>query len=312
MFGGGGMSAERVPSTLAAPSLVLNKVMRRLSMLPAIPDEVAIRLMYRSAFHKAVDLTNPVTFNEKLQWLKLHDRNPLYTELVDKLAVKDWVADRIGSDRVVPTLGVWERFEDIDLEKLPKRFVLKCTHDSGSAVICRDSRSFDKDAARAKLSRALRRDYSNIGREWPYRNVPRRIICEPYIEGLASGDLPDYKFFCFDGEPKIMFVATGRQTMPEPYFDFFDMNFRRLDIKNGHPNSPVERFEKPAEFELMKMFAATLSSGIPFVRVDFYDAGGKAMLGEMTFYHHCGLVPFEPACWDERLGSWLKLPEARS
>ena len=187
--------------------------------------------------------------------------------------------------------------------------MLKCAHDSGSVVLCKDAQSFDERAAGRRLSRALDRDYSAIGREWPYHDVPRRIICEPYIEGLAKGDLPDYKFFCFGGEPRIMFVATGRQTMAEPYFDFFDMDFHRLEIRNGHPNSPVKRFHKPGEFGLMKEYAARLSSGIPFVRVDFYDVGGKAMFGEMTFYHHCGFVPFEPESWNETLGSWIELPE---
>ena len=306
------MKTSRILHGLTYQTTLQDKIARRLAALPILPDEIAVKLLYGSVFHRTLDLGNPRTFNEKLQWLKLYDHNPVYTKLVDKHAVKEWAASKMGSDRVVPTVGVWESFDDIDFAALPDSFVLKCTHDSGSTVICRDARAFDRGAARKKLTRALRRNFFYAGREWPYRDVPPHIICEPYIEDFASGELPDYKFLCFDGEPRIMYVATCRQTMPEPYFDFFDMDFKRLDIRNGHPNSPSDRFAKPVEFELMKEFAAELSSGMPHVRVDFYEVGGRAVFGEMTFYHNCGLLPFEPFEWDERLGSWLTLPERRS
>lgn len=305
------MNVNQIARNLSTPWLLPRKVIGRMASLPIISDEAALKIQFRAVFGRQLNLDNPVTFNEKLQWLKLYDRNPLYTTLVDKAAMKDWAAARIGKDRLIPTLGIWEHFDDINFDNLPKRFVLKCTHDSGSVVICTDRDSFDIKAARKKLTRALRRDYSRLGREWPYKNVPRRIICEPFIGNLGNGDLPDYKFFCFNGEPKIMFVATGRQSMPEPYFDYFDMEFRRLGIRNEHPNSPVSNFDKPIEFELMKEFAATLSKGIPFVRVDFYDSCGKARLGELTFSHWSGLSSFDPEVWDERLGSWIILPRTR-
>lgn len=306
-MGGRHMSASIREMTSSNLIIMVCKAIRRLAASPILSDETAIKLMYRATFHKSLDLDNPITFNEKLQWMKLYDRNPLYTTLVDKAALKKWAAKKIGDDRVLPTLGVWHQFEDINFDSLPNQFVLKCTHDSGSVVICKNSTQFDKRKARRRLTRALRRDYYLLGREWPYKNVPRRIICEPYVESLANGDLPDYKFFCFDGTPKIMYVATGRQLRSEPYFDFFDMDFNRLDIRNGHPNSPLSKFDKPYEFETMKQFASILSQGIPFVRVDFYEVDGKAVLGEMTFFHDCGFEPFDPSSWDEKLGSWLNL-----
>lgn len=258
-----------------------------------------------------LDLDNPRTFNEKLQWLKLNDHNPLYTKLVDKYAVKDYVASVIGKEYIIPTLGVWEEPEDIEWDKLPERFVLKTTHGGGSSgvVICKNKDSFDKKTAISKLQQSMKQDIYRTLREWPYKNVPHRVISEQYIEiGPNNNDLPDYKFFCFDGEVKGLFVATDRQTQGvDVKFDFFDADFNHLPLRQGHDQAEVTPV-KPANFELMKDLASKLSKGIPQVRVDFYDLGYCVLFGEMTFFHFSGSMPFEPEEWDYRFGEWIKLP----
>lgn len=271
-------------------------------------DALHIRKSWYTNMPYPLNLRSPQTYSEKLQWLKLHDRNPLYTTLVDKYAVKKYVADMIGEQYIIPTLGVWDSFEQIDFGALPERFVLKCTHDSGGLVICRDKASLDMAASRAKIERSLRTDYYIVSREWPYRDVPRRIIAEPYMEDHTTGELRDYKFFCFDGRVKWLFIATGRASNPEPFFDFFDADFNRLDMRQGHPNAPVPP-QKPQNFELMKQLASTLSRGLPHVRADFYEVDGQVYFGELTFYHHAGWIPFDPPGWDLTFGREIRLPE---
>lgn len=255
----------------------------------------------------ALNLNNPQTFNEKLQWLKLYDRQPEYTMMVDKAEVKKWVAEKIGNEYVIPTIAVWDKVEDIDWGVLPHQFVLKCTHDSGGIVICKDKAKLDKKTAIKKMSRGLKRHYFIENREWPYKNVPHRIIAEEYKED-ESGNLNDYKWFCFDGEPKAMFIATDRFTPGvETKFDFYDMNFNHLPFTNGHPNTDI-KIKKPKGFEEMKRLAAILSKGIPHVRVDFYDINGRIYFGELTFFHWSGMKPFEPKEWDFTFGKWIQIP----
>ncbi|WP_417350350.1 ATP-grasp fold amidoligase family protein [Gordonibacter pamelaeae] len=275
-----------------------------------LPDRAFIQLYYFARFRRFCDFDDPKTFNEKLQWLKLNDRNPLYITLVDKCEVKAWVAERIGSEHVVPTLGVWDSFDEIDFEALPERFVLKCTHDSEGVVVVSDRAQFGLEAAKAKIEAALKCNFYYIGREWPYLNVKPRIIAEEYMEDLRHGELRDYKFFCFDGEPKVMFVASGRGA-GQTKFDYFDTHFNRFDIKQHYPNSEGE-IERPETFGRMMDAARTLSRGIPHVRIDFYEVDGKMYFGECTFYHFSGFMPFEPDEWDEVFGSWLFLPADKS
>lgn len=273
-----------------------------------LSDEEYIALRFKRSFKRKLNLNNPTTFNEKLQWLKLFDRRPEYTVMVDKHAVKQYVSEIIGNEHIIPTLGVWDKFDDIDFDTLPDQFVLKCTHDSGGLVICRDKTKFDKQKAKKKLTKSLENDFYLRCREWPYKNVPRKIIAEEYIEDTKTKELRDYKFFCFDGEPKALFVATDRQSKgKEVKFDFFDMNYDHLDVRNGHQNAKTLP-ERPRQFELMKELAQKLSAGIPFVRADFYEANGKVYFGELTFFHFSGFVPFSPQKWDYILGDWLKLP----
>lgn len=274
----------------------------------ALPDEAYLKLMYRIKLGKRLSLEQPRTFNEKLQWLKLYDRDPEYTRMVDKEEAKRYAAARIGEEHMIPTLGVWDRFEDIDLESLPARFVLKCTHDSGSVVLCRDKSELDVEAAKKKLERALRSNYYWRGREWPYRDVKPRILAEQYMSDGSGGGLKDYKLFCFDGVARVMLVASDRQAPgEETKFDFFDMDFHHLPFTNGHPNAPHE-IGRPRSFEEMKELAGKLADGIPQVRVDLYEVDGRVYFGELTFFHWSGMVPFEPGEWDGKLGEWIELP----
>lgn len=272
-------------------------------------DEKYLKRKYKAYIGKELDLENPQTFNEKLQWLKLYDRKPIYTTMVDKYAVKQYVAEQIGEEYIIPTLGVWDRFDDIDFDALPDQFVLKCTHDSGGLVICRDKSKLDKVAAKAKIEKFLKREYFWRQREWPYKNVKPRIIAEQYMEDSKTAELRDYKFFCFNGAVKALFVATERQKAGEEVkFDFFDPDFNRLPFRQGHPNAKTTP-EKPVRLEEMKRLAEALSKGIPHVRVDFYEVDGRVYFGELTFSHFAGLVAFEPEEWDYTFGSWIQLPE---
>ena len=254
-----------------------------------------------------LNLKNPQTYNEKLQWLKLHDRNPLYTTLVDKYAVKKYVADKIGEEYIIPTIGVWDKVEQIDWGALPDRFVIKCTHDSGGLVICKDKAKLNIQEASNKLNYFLKRNYYKENREWPYKNVPHRLIAEEFKEDSKTKELRDYKFFCFDGTPKALFIATNRmKSDEETTFDFFDMDYVHMPFTNGHPNAKIAP-SKPVCFDKMKSLAAELSKGIPHVRVDFYEVDEQVYFGEMTFYHWSGFVPFNPLSWDKTFGDWINI-----
>ena len=270
-----------------------------------LPDSVYIQLYYFGAFRRFCNLKNPQTYNEKLNWLKLHDRNPLYTDLVDKYEVKRFVAKSIGNEFVIPTLGVWERFDEIDFDKLPNQFVLKCTHDSEGLAIVKDKSMFDRHTAKNKIETALKYDFFYIGREWPYKNVKPRIIAEKYMEDHIDGELRDYKFFCFAGEPKAMFIASDR-SKGETKFDYYDLDFNHLDIQQHYPNAGIVR--KPVNFDKMIELSKVLSKGFPHVRVDFYEVDGMVYFGELTFYHDSGFVLFEPEEWNYKFGEMIKLP----
>ena len=273
-----------------------------------LPDRVYIQLYYFGAFHRICNLRNPQTYNEKLNWLKLYDRNPLYTKLVDKYEVKDYVSKAIGSEYVIPTLAVvgGGNFGQIDFESLPNQFVIKCTHDSEGLAIVKDKSKFDKEEAKRKIEKALKYNFYYIGREWPYKNVEPRIIVEPYLEDHTDGELRDYKFFCFNGEPKAMFIASDR-SKGETKFDYYDLEFNHLDIIQHYPNAGNVR--KPVNFDKMIELSKVLSKGFPHVRVDFYEVDGQVYFGELTFYHFSGFQPFIPEKWDKIFGDWLRLPK---
>lgn len=277
---------------------------------PLFGDEQYLKLLFKYHMGHKLDLTDPKTYSEKLQWLKLYDRNPLYTRLVDKHEVKSYVTERVGAQYVIPELGVWDSVEDIEWDILPQSFVLKTTHGGGNSgvVVCKDKNKLDKELTMKKLYRSMRQDLYKDSREWPYKNIPKRILAEEYVEDAATQELRDYKFFCFDGDVKFLFVGSERQKPGEDVkFDFFDKDYNHLVLRQGHPNSKVLP-EKPSCFEEMKEIASKLSQGIPHVRVDLYEANGHVYFGEMTFYHFGGIVPFEPTKWDEEFGAMIKLP----
>lgn len=288
----------------------MNQTVKELGkkIVSLIPSKMWLSYRFKRKFGYKLDWKNPKTYSEKLQWLKVYDKNPLYTTLVDKYEVKKYIADIIGEEYIIPTLGVWDRFEDIDFDSLPDRFVLKCTHDSGGLAIVKDKATFDKDKARKQFKIALARNPYSTNREWPYKNVKPRIIAEQYMENEATHDLRDYKFFSFDGVTRAMFIATERGSeTEETKFDFFDMDYNHLDFRNGHPNADVLP-EKPQCFDEMHALADKLSQGLPQVRVDFYEVNGRVYFGEMTFFHWSGMKPFEPAEWDRTFGDWITLP----
>lgn len=271
-----------------------------------MPAKWFLRIIYKAYMGKELNLKDPKTFNEKLNWLKLYDRKPVYTTLVDKLAVKDYVAKKIGSEYIIPTLKVYDSAEQIILEELPEQFVLKCNHDSGSFVICKDKETFNLDAAKQKLTACLNQNFYLLAREWPYKNVPRKIIAEQYLKDDLGEVLIDYKWFCFGGVPKIMYI--GRDKGDHPTTDFFDMEFNHLPIRILDPPSEVCP-SKPVLFDEMKNLAAILSKDIPHVRVDFYVINNHIYFGEFTFFHLGGFSNFNDEKWNDLLGSWINLEQ---
>lgn len=290
--------------------LYFSRPLERYGFFDKWSDENWLKARYWLRFGKKLNLDCPQTFNEKLQWLKLNYRRPEFTTMVDKYEVKEYVAERIGHEYVIPTLGVWDRFEDIEFDKLPDQFVLKCTHDCGGLVICKDKASLNMEAARKKIQKSLWTNYYlRSGREWSYKNVKPRVMAEPYIEDALTRELRDYKFFTFGGKVKMMYTASERQKVAEETkFDFFDADYQHIDLINDHPNASVPP-APPKNFEKMKQLAEELAAGIPHVRVDFYETNGKVLFGEFTFYHSCGMSHFEPVEWDFRMGDWIQLPE---
>jgi hypothetical protein len=262
--------------------------------------------MFRHRLGYRLNLNNPVSFNEKLQWLKLHDRHSEYSKYVDKVAVKQYVKSMVGDQYIIPTLGVWDSINDINWESLPEKFVIKSTNDSGGVVICKDKRELDIEASKRLLERRGARDYTKYNKEYPYHTVPHRFIAEEYKEDAFDKELKDYKFFCFNGEPKFLFVASGRQ-MGDTRFDFFDIDFNHLPVINGHPNAD-HMPEMPANYSEMVSLARKLSQGFPHIRIDLYNVNGHVYFGEMTFFHWSGIVPFEPREWDYIFGEYLTLP----
>ena len=273
-----------------------------------IPDKKYLSIIYKGYVGKKLNLQNPTTFNEKLQWLKLYDRNVNYTSMVDKYEVKKIIASMIGEEYIIPTLGVWDSFDSINFDELPNQFVLKCTHNSGGVFICKDKTKIDLSEAKKIFNHNMKKNFYYPGREWPYKDVKPRIIAEKYMEDESTSELRDYKFFTFKGRVKALFIASDRFVKnEETKFDFFDEKFEHLSIKNGHPNA-VKKIDKPINFELMIKLAEKISKDIPHVRVDFYEMNGKVYFGEMTFFHNDGMVPFEPEEWDSIFGEWLILP----
>ncbi len=274
-------------------------------------DEAYLRILYRLRMGRHLNLENPKTFQEKLQWLKLHDRRPEYSKMVDKYEAKKYVASIIGEEYIIPTLGVWNSFDDIDFSQLPDRFVLKCTHDSGRVVICKDKSTFDMNLARKRINKAIHTNYFLRVREWPYKNVKPRIIAEQYLEDADNPARPlsDYKFYCFDGKPKFCQVIQDRET--KETIDFFDMDWRHQEFVGLNPNVGTAALIpfRPKNFDVMKKIAYDLSKDIPFSRIDLYEVNHKTYWGEITLFPGGGFGKFTPQEWNHKLGEMISLPK---
>lgn len=275
-----------------------------------LSDETFLKLTYLIRFGEFLNLNEPLTFNQKLQWLKLNDQQERYILLVDKILVKEYVANIIGNEYIIPTLGIWDKFDEIDFNQLPEQFVLKCNHDSGSVVICKDKKKFDIRKARNFLTKKLNNDAFYWGREWPYRFVNRKILAEPYLTDESGIELKDYKFMCFNGKVRCSFVCSERFTSDELKVTFFDRDWNRMPFIRHYPSSSVE-ISKPYNYENMIILSEKLSQDLPFVRVDFYESSGKIYFSELTFYPGSGFEEFIPPEWDKVLGSWIDLSKVR-
>ena len=283
-------------------------VLMNKNLFGLIPDKQYLKLKYLVKTNKKLNLNTPITYNEKIQWLKLNDRKDIYTIMVDKYEAKKYVGNIIGNQYIIPTIGIYEDFNDIDFEKLPNKFVIKCTHDSGGIVICKNKKNFNKDLVRKKINYYLKRKYYKIHREWPYKNVKPRIIIEKYMSNSNGKPLIDYKFFCFNGEPKLIYISEGLENHTTASMSFYDMDFKLTDCKRKDYPQLKHSVERPKNFDLMKKYAKILSKNIPHLRVDFYEIDGHLYFGELTFSTCAGFIPFEDEKWNIKLGEWIKLP----
>ena len=272
-----------------------------------LPDKLYLQMIFRLKMGYKLNLKNPRSYSEKLQWLKLYHRDPVYTRLVDKFAVKKWVAERIGEEYVIPTLGIWNNANEIDFDKLPNQFVLKTTNGGGGGdvIICKDKSKLDKEKAVVHLNKGLKKDIYKKLREWPYKNVPPRVIAEKYMED-ESGELRDYKFFCFNGCVKCIQVDYDR--FVEHHRNIYDTEWNLLPFSIKYPSKKNVVILKPKNFDIMLTIAELLSKNIPHVRVDLYNVNGRIYFGELTFYHGSGHEIFNPKEWDYTFGEWLQLP----
>ena len=277
-------------------------------LAPFYSDRKFLEALFPLRTGYKLNLDNPQTFNEKLQWLKLYDRRPKYTQMVDKVEAKKYVASIIGEDHIIPTLAVYDRAEAIDFDALPNQFVLKCTHDSGGIVICRDKSKLDRKAAIKKLKHGLNVNYFYQNREWPYKNVKPRIIAEQYMCNDDKVELADYKVHNFNGKPKFILVCCDRYKDTGMTEDFYSCQWKHLDISRPDHPQAARPSNCPPELDEMLLLSEKLSKDIPFVRTDFYTIGNKVYFGELTFFPSSGMKAFIPTEWDKTFGGWLKLP----
>ncbi len=270
-------------------------------------DEIYLKIYYKYRTGKELNLEEPKSFNGKLQWLKLFDRNPLYTQLSDKYSVKNYVASMIGEEHIIPTLFVCDAVDDIDEKQLPDQFVLKCTHDGG-VIICTNRKEFDFARAKAELNARMQKNYFWQGREWCYKNIIPRIICEPYIVDESGYELKDYKVFCFDGEPKLIQIDFDRFRGHKR--NLYTTDWKRIDAEIEYPSDSCVNIKRPAVLDKMLGYAAKLSEGFPHVRTDFYICDENIYLGEMTFYHGNGCEDYRPSSLGLELGEYINLNKA--
>jgi hypothetical protein len=299
---------KRIIRAVKNPRLVAIKIMRS-SFFNRIPDNIYLKIQYKLHIGKSIDFKNPKTFNEKLQWLKLYDRKPEYTRYVDKYEVRPYISQTIGEEYLIPLLGVYNSVDEIDFDKLPNQFVLKCTHGSHCNIICTNKDELDIEEAKKKLSRWMKKSWFWFGREWPYRNLKPRIICEKFLEDETSNGLIDYKFMCFNGQAKCIFVCSNRNSATGTNIDIYDMDWELIPCEREINTASNSIISKPTNFDLMVKYAEILAKNIPFVRVDFYEVEKKLYFGEITFFPAAGFERFVPDSYDDLFGSWISLNE---
>ena len=289
---------------------LVNNIIVKLASKNWIPmsDENYLKRIYKKRMHEELNLENPQTFNEKLQWLKLYNRKPEYVKMVDKYEPKKYVGSIIGEKYIIPTLGIYDKFEDINFDKLPEQFVIKCTHDSGGLVICKNKNELNLKKTKKKINKFLKRNYYYQCREWVYKNIKPRILIEKYMTDKTTTELKDYKIYCFNGKAKIIVVCSDRFT--DLKVTYYDENWNEMNVTDvGHKKD--NNIKKPVNFEEMKHLAEILSKEIPFVRVDFYEINGNVYFGEMTFFSAAGYEEFEPNEYNKIFGDWIELPKCK-
>ena len=293
-----------------------------------IPDKLYVKCLYRHSTGKKLNLKNPKGFNEKIQWLKLNYHRPEYTRMVDKYEVKELVASIIGDEYIIPTIGVWNHFDEINFDELPDKFVLKCTHDSSGIVIVRDKSRMDINLTKNKLEKSLRNNFYYSGREWPYKNVKPRILAEKYMEDTLvnttnassnnsimqnnTNELVDYKFFCFNGSPRFLYVSRANfdnKGNKNALISYYNLDWSKPEFYRPDHKAIDFDIVKPKRFEEMIEIAEKLSLGMPFVRVDLYCIDENPYFSELTFYPGSGFWSFKPDSWEEEIGSWIDLPQ---
>ena len=271
-----------------------------------ISDEAYIKLLHRTFQERKLDLENPISFNEKIEWLKLFDRRPEYTFMTDKYLVREYVEKKIGSEFLIPLLGVWNNVDDIDFAKLPNRFVLKCNHDMGSIIICLNKSTFNQNKAKKQLRHALKKNYFWPSREYNYYDIERKVIAEQFLDDSQDCELTDYKFFCFDGTPR--FIQVDKDRFTNHTRNFYSTDWEYIKVENGCKTNPELIIPRPEELSLMLNIAETLSAGYPHIRVDLYNVNRKIYFGELTMHHGGGAMKVIPYTYDELWGSYLHLP----
>ena len=305
------MSIAAIKWYASNPHAVLSKL-SQMNMLNWMPDELFLRLHWpRKKMGYRLDLDNPQTFNEKLQWLKLYDRKPVYTIMADKYRAREYITEHVGAEYVVPLYGVWDNVADVDFSNLPDQFVIKCNHDCGGLSICRDKAKFDFEQSKMLLRKSIIKNYYYASREWQYKNIKPVVLAEKLLDNSDGSPLVEYDFFCFNGKVKIVTCCWGdRDKGNIHYNDYYNENFERLEISCNYPKSD-KVFEKPELFDEMKNIAETLAGDRAFLRVDIYICDNKPFVGEMTFHHWGGKGLFEPKGWDKTLGSWIDLSKVK-
>ena len=274
-----------------------------------LSDEKFVKIMYKKFFNKELNLDEPKTFNEKLQWLKLNDRKDIYTTMVDKYDVKEYVANIIGKEYIIPTLGIYDKFGDIDFNVLPKRFVIKCTHDSGSVIVVKDKNNLNIKEIRKKINKSLRKNFYYRYREWPYKNIKPRIIIEKYMEDESKKELKDYKIFCFNGNPELIMVDTDR--FLEHKRNVYDIDWNKIKLNINFPNNDEMIIKRPHNLNILLELSKKLSNDIPFIRTDFYIINDRIYFGELTFFPGSGFQKITPEFWQFKLGKMIDISKVK-